>query len=493
MRGRPLSIDVVIPERAQRFWQQKVIQRLDAEGYDVAVGYDRASIEAFSLADTVLALERRVFGRREPSLTAMVQPLPARFRHRAPMLRLVLTDGSSGSDVPTITLRCAGSVLGVNTANAVATGALPFIEAILDGQTIVDRAFPMIDRREATSLGLEDILARAVTLLLSVVRAFAEDRLAPLAETSNAERSNASFFLPYVTRALPRLGREAVRRARFHHAHWRVGYRFNDGPGVAESGRLGTGWTAIPDTPGRFYADPFAFHWQGRPHIFFEDYVQADRKAVISVAEFKDDGSLQAPRVVLDEPHHLSYPQVFARDGAIWMLPEASASGKLTLYRALSFPDAWQPDAVLIEGEISDATLLEHNGSLWLFATDRDGFGSTSDTLVVFQAPRLLGPWRPHHLNPILIDRRRARPGGAIRRDAAGRLLLPVQDGTHCYGGGLGVAHLLELDSETVRFGEPSAVCTSGDWPHRRIHTLNRSGSLEVIDGIAAMPRRWRS
>ncbi|TGT34668.1 hypothetical protein EN808_35470, partial [Mesorhizobium sp. M8A.F.Ca.ET.165.01.1.1] len=112
--------------------------------------------------------------------------------------------------------------------------------------------------------------------------------------------------------------------------------------------------------------------------------------------------------------------------------------GKLMLYRAADFPDGWIPETVLVEGEISDATLFEHEGLLWLFATDRDGHGSTSDTLVVFSAPALTGPWRPHPANPILIDHRMARPGGAFVRNREGRVLLPVQDGTLGYGGGLG-------------------------------------------------------
>ena len=172
------------------------------------------------------------------------------------------------------------------------------------------------------------------------------------------------------------------------------------------------------------------------------------------------------------------------------MLPEASASGKLTLYRATDFPDGWVAEAVLLEGEISDATLLEHGGRLWLFATLRDGFGSTSDTLAVFEAATLIGPWHPHALNPILIDRRRARPGGAFTRDAKGNILLPVQDGTLGYGGGLGLSELLALDGRTVRLTEPRPVVADGDWPYPRIHTLNRSGPLEVIDGIVAVPKR---
>jgi hypothetical protein len=130
--------------------------------------------------------------------------------------------------------------------------------------------------------------------------------------------------------------------------------------------------------------------------------------------------------------------------------------------------------------------LLEHGGLLWLFATDRDGFGSTSDTLVVFSATALVGPWVAHPMNPILIDRRMARPGGAfIRRDD--RIFLPVQDGTLGYGGGLGIAEILELDRASVRMSAPVPIAPSGDWPHPQIHTLNRFGTLEVIDGIVSV------
>jgi hypothetical protein len=177
------------------------------------------------------------------------------------------------------------------------------------------------------------------------------------------------------------------------------------------------------------------------------------------------------------------------------MLPEASASNRLTLYRAERFPDRWTPEAVLLDGmAVSDATLLEHDGRLWLFATDRDGYGSTSDTLVVFHAPALKGPWAPHRRNPILIDRRKARPGGAFQR-IGGRILLPVQDGTQGYGGGLGFSELLQLDDSDVQLSDPTPIGPAhvgpeGDWPYPQIHTLNRVHRLEVIDGIAAVRKR---
>jgi hypothetical protein len=93
-------------------------------------------------------------------------------------------------------------------------------------------------------------------------------------------------------------------------------------------------------------------------------------------------------------------------------------------------------------------------------------------------------------MNPVLIDRRMARPGGAFIRDDRGRVLLPVQDGTLGYGGGLGLCEVLQLDQDSVRLSQPRPIVADGDWPYPQIHTLNRSGRLEVIDGIAAVRKR---
>lgn len=485
-----LPIVAIVPQHKPRAWQAQIIHRLEADNCDVAVLHEPSATPWSTAVNTLLGLERRLFRRVDQGLASPVTSIPARSRTRPPALCLDLVGNAPPSDIPTITLRFDRASSDRTIARTVATGGLPELEAVLDGRVVVGRAFPMIDRREATSLGVEDVLGRAVTLILSVVRAFAEGRLEDIGTVSSAsDTSGEGFLAAYLSQALPRLGREALRRARYRQAHWRVGYRFIDGPGVAQTGRLGAGWAVLPDDGDRFYADPFAIHWQGRPFLFVEDYVHTVGKAVISVVPFTDDRTPLPPRVVLEEPHHLSYPQVFERDGIFWMLPEASSSGRLTLYRATRFPDTWQPAATLLEGEISDATLLDHGGSLWLFATRRDGYGSTSDTMVVFGAITLLGPWREHIANPILIDRRRARPGGAFIRSREGRLLLPVQDGTLGYGGGLGLSELIGLDATTVHLSDPRPILADGDWPCPHIHTLNRSGSLEVIDGIAAVPR----
>lgn len=488
MPRRSLAIEIVIPRRKPRYWHEVLIRRLEDEQHAVTFYPDEVPTPWPVIINATLAVERLLFRRNGMALASPVAGFPRRESGKTAALRLDLSGSAPLYAVPTIQLWFNGINLDQAVPEIVAAGKPPVLEAVLDGRQVVGRALPMVDRPEATSLGVEDVLARAITLLLTVVHAFAEDQLVVLGDAT-PKHTAGRFLSSYLCSSAPRLALEAWRRARFHQAHWRVGYRFHDGPGIVDTGHLGTGWRVLMDRGERFYADPFPFHWQGRAFMFVEDYVHAMHKAVISVVPFSADGKIGTPRLVLEEPHHLSYPKVFVRDGEIWMLPEASTSGRLTLYRAVAFPDCWKAEAVLAKGEISDATLLEHDGRLWLFATNRDGFGSTSDTLVVFEANALRGPWRQHRLNPILIDRSRARPGGAFIRDTAGRLFLPVQDGTLCYGGGLGLSQLLALDSDVVQLSPPRPILADGDWPYPRIHTLNRSGPLEVIDGIAAVAR----
>lgn len=487
------TIEIVVPETGARLWQKMVVERLRAAGHDTAVlrGPDAKWPLAARMA---VEFERRLFRRAGPGLTSPVSIEEAPANGPAP-LRLDLTGAIPRDGTPTLRLLFDGSLSDSAILAATAVGRLPDIEAVLDGK-IVARAAPMIDKRESAVLGAEDVLARAVTLAVATAGSMAGGATAspfPLSgeESDAALRSSRPGFLnSYIFSALPRLGREALRRVRYRQAHWRVGYRFTDGPGVAETGDLGAGWRQVPDDGSHFYADPFPVEWQGRHFIFVEDYPHATGKALISVVELSETGVAPTPRPVLEEPFHLSYPQIFERDGEIWMLPEASASGRLTLYRATRFPDRWAADEVLVDGmEVSDATLLEHGGRLWLFATDRDGSGSTSDTLAVFHAPALKGPWMPHRRNPVLIDRSRARPGGAFIR-TGGRILLPMQDGTGGYGGGLGLSELLQLDENDVRLSDPVPIGAGGDWPYPRIHTLNRAGRLETIDGIATVRKK---
>jgi hypothetical protein len=171
------------------------------------------------------------------------------------------------------------------------------------------------------------------------------------------------------------------------------------------------------------------------------------------------------------------------------MVPESSANASLTLYRADPFPDRWVAEATLLSGvETSDATIIRHRGLFWMFAATRDGLGSWSDTLSIWWADDLRGPWTAHAGNPVLIDQAGARPAGAMQvRD--GKLWRPVQDCTQGYGTGIGIAEVTVLDRDNFGQRIDTVLRAPPHWPGRRFHTLNGAGPIECIDGAAYSPR----
>jgi hypothetical protein len=184
---------------------------------------------------------------------------------------------------------------------------------------------------------------------------------------------------------------------------------------------------------------------------------------------------------VLERPWHLSYPQVFAQDGDIWMLPEASASGALTLYRCRTFPDRWEAAATLLHEAVHDATHFARGGRLWITAATAGWQASSWDTLALYSAERLAGPWLPHAANPVLTDVAAARPAG-VPFVTEGRLVRPVQDCSGGYGSALGLVEVTRLDDEAFaqrplarwRFDASSAL--------HGPHTFNRVPGLEILD-----------
>lgn len=482
------EIELVLPHDGARRWHLEIARRLAAPGRTVTIVRSAAGDRWPATVSALLSLEKRLSRGSE----RLWEPAAAGFEAADPAARLRI-DLSGGASPPpgVLALRFDGSASASMAATSLLQGRLPVLELLRDG-VVVARAEPMIDGRFQLGRGLDDVLARAVSLVVAsasrLLDGEAPQAAAPPVRSGPVGGRGPAAALAFS--AAPRALGEMTRRLRHWPSHWRVGYRFHDGPGVAELGQIGgPDWSILPDDGRRYYADPFAVEHRGRHCVFVEEYPHASGKGIISMAEFDRQGRPSTPVAVLEEPHHLSYPQVFERGGRHFMLPEAGASNALTLYRADRFPHGWRPHAVLIEGRaLFDATLLDHGGRLWLLATERDGAGSSSDMLVAFFAERIEGPWTPHPANPVLIDRAAARQGGAFVR-VGRRIVRPVQDGTEIYGGGLGLSDLVRLDERAVEFSRPVPVLGMRSWPYPRIHTLNRAGRLEVIDGLAEVRR----
>lgn len=475
------NILIVGYSKMSRRWEHALVTRLETLRHAVSVRHIDSIPPPANALDRVLDMESRRFGQ---GLASRAVPPPQGPDDSADLVIDLTAEPKVSHAGNVLTIRfCGHRNLADGIAALLASGEAQ-IETWLNG-AVVGRARPMLgDRVWLTRIG-NDLLAGAISLVAqSVIRHFA-GCLTPLAHTSLPEPQRIGFLRSYIPHMVKGLAQRIARKLALGQRpfYWQVAYRLIDGPGIAGTGRLdGTPFTVLPDDGKRFYADPFVMEHDNRHFLFVEEFEYAKGRGTIAVAELGADGAFETPRAVLEEPHHLSYPQVFANGGEIFMLPESSAARELVLYRAEHFPDRWVRDTVLLtDRDFNDATLLEAGGRFWLFGTERFGHGSASDTMTVYSAPSLRGPWAPHALNPIVIDRSAARPGGAFIH-MGGRMVLPVQDGSRAYGGGLGLIDLIQVDEGEIAFGPVRPVEAGSAWARKGIHTLNRTGRLEVVD-----------
>lgn len=233
-----------------------------------------------------------------------------------------------------------------------------------------------------------------------------------------------------------------------------------------------------------FLADPFGMWRDGRLYLFAEAYDYRTRRGNIVAYVLDADLNVLEHRTVLDEPWHLSYPNVFEADGEIWMLPEGYKSGKLTLYRAVEFPWRWEavPEFTFPCAAIDPSPLFYHD-RWWMFYTPPAPKAARTSALMLAKADRLTGPWENVSEEAIRVDKSGARMGGTpfFLDD---KLVLPTQDCSQTYGGAL---RLLTMSPDTLSSPALSAGAylpppTSNAPFTDGLHTLSAAGEVTLID-----------
>jgi hypothetical protein len=338
-------------------------------------------------------------------------------------------------------------------------------------------ARPASADREVFAAALDSALSCAVALILKALR---QEALPPisgfplpcpavlprptpsvLATAARATASKAARFLDILTRG----GRT-----------WGIGWRFDDSSSLLDKGQA-TFRVLVSDACS-YLADPFPFRHQGQDFIFVEQYFYTKSRGCIAVVAANRDGTTGPPQIVLEEPHHLSYPFVFEQDGQIWMIPESGAAKNVSLYRAVEFPYRWTREACLLTGiEGYDTTLLRHQSGFWFFVSPKLWRSTSWDALNLYRANSLTGPLAPHAANPVLIDATVSRPAGAFIQ-VGSRTLRPVQDCARSYGSAVTIYEIDALGlSEFAQ--TPVGRISAGTFG---CHTYNRRAALEVID-----------
>ena len=230
--------------------------------------------------------------------------------------------------------------------------------------------------------------------------------------------------------------------------------------------------TSVTDIPASFVADPFMIR-VGSWFMFFEVMRQTG-KGVIGLAKSESGVEWRYEQIILEANFHLSYPYVFAWQNEYYMIPETLGANGIYLYKANNFPFRWSVTARLIEGQCADPSIVRFNDLWWLF------FCSTPyrhDTLRLYFAEQLSGPWREHPKSPLIsADMNRARPAGRIL-PLNDRLIRFAQDCVPQYGSRVRAFDILELTASTyveVENAESPVLQPSGDgWNASCMHHVD--------------------
>ncbi|MGY3440169.1 MULTISPECIES: glucosamine inositolphosphorylceramide transferase family protein [unclassified Bradyrhizobium] len=474
-----------------RLWMRRESLRVNDQDIPVQIAWITTAVPRPAGLDALFELERIVLRKGKAGGADRLKTIPERPRAGNPD---VVVDFTAAERDPNCAARLYlrprfNGRAGEDAAlAAILGGDLPVIEIVDERNgTVMDRGHPSAEIAAGLSGGLETVMTRTLSMLPPILSG--APRLVPqlAAPTTGGTAPNPA---PFVLRGVATSITKEIYRLCCYAPHWHVGWRYAENADVWRTGDLsGPSWNVLGDPGNRFYADPFPVKWQGRTFVFFEDLEHRIGKGIISAVEFDGNGPVGKPLPVLEEPWHLSYPFLIESDGELWMIPESTAHRDVPLYKCIRFPDKWERHSTLLSGlELADVTITRHNGLHYMFGAWRDGTGGYSDTLAIYYAEHLFGPWQPHAANPILMDRATTRPAGNFAT-VNGRLWRPVQNCSNGYGTALGLAEVLELSPTTYRQAVRHLLKPGPLWTGRKLHTLNRCGQLEVIDGSRVQPK----
>ena len=244
-------------------------------------------------------------------------------------------------------------------------------------------------------------------------------------------------------------------------------------------------YTEILPEKGCFWADPFYIEQDSRRYIFFESLNYKEGIGRIEWVELDEAYQvIHTGSVDLGISSHLSFPNIFEHEDAVYMIPEAAKTNCINLLKATNFPQKWEKVCELVSGvQAVDSAVIEYNGLWYLFTTHGSISVLTMDLeLYIYTSDNLESDnWSMHPCAPLKIDVRGARLAGALFK-RGGQLFRTAQDGTIRYGRRVALYLVEELTpisyKETfVRYIEPNWE-TDID----RLHTYNVYDQTVVID-----------
>ncbi len=229
---------------------------------------------------------------------------------------------------------------------------------------------------------------------------------------------------------------------------------------------------------GRFwYADPLFFEGC----LFVEMYDRHRDIGGIGVIDL--NVRPWKPKLVISEPFHMSFPEVFRIGDGIFMIPETGKTRKMYIYRCRRFPYEWERYQVIDVGrQLADSIVIEHMGKRCIVTSCLTVGGGFLTVGCLYELIFKKGDFFIKEVKSDCAD---------ITRNAGnvfyvhGKPIRPAQVCTRSrYGIGLSFRELSMDDKMNVKEREVSRVMSDDIRGITGIHTysVSEDGKMQAID-----------
>lgn len=151
-------------------------------------------------------------------------------------------------------------------------------------------------------------------------------------------------------------------------------------------------YNCIPLNGKEWYADPILYEYNEETYVFMEFFEDRTGRGGVGYSQILDNGKLTKPKLIIEEPWHLSFPYIFNINGCIYMMPESSEISAITIYRCVSFPDKWE----LVKKyenhpNLVDSIIAEYDGEYY-FLSSHENTDNKLETQLVIAPVEIMDP-----------------------------------------------------------------------------------------------------
>ena len=237
---------------------------------------------------------------------------------------------------------------------------------------------------------------------------------------------------------------------------------------------------------GSWFADPFILSITEHDIVLLvEEFVYKTGLGRISkVVVSKQDYQFKSVKPLIDTGSHLSFPAYYRENGKVYIYPENTHSGKLSLFEYDEITDEVKEFGILINKPLADATITKIEGEKVILATTSPN--DNGNVLDIYK----WGEKNASSINRVSFATNTARNAGFVFQEG-GVQFRPAQDCSKSYGECVVLQKMVHSDG-CLQFEEWKRFYSTNKQYALAFHTFNVfENRMIVVDAQGFRYGKW--